>query len=67
MQTRQDKKIKGIQAGNREYKILYMGIWSHERYISIESEVRSLQSTCLLKASVDCRLPTSDSIEIYLS
>ena len=64
---------------------MYMGIWSHERYISVESEVGSLQSTdalsghadvtfqanvtsaCPLKASVDCRLPTSDSTEIYLS
>ena len=73
-----------------------MGIWCHERYISIESEVGSLQSTdassghvdvtlawkwsathgrpfssqCHINmsaASFDCGLPTSDSIEIYLS
>ena len=32
---------------------MYMGIWSHERYISKESEVGSLQSTDALSGHVD--------------
>ena len=32
---------------------LYMGIWSHERYISVESDVGSLQSTDALSGHVD--------------
>ena len=35
---------------------MYMGIWSHERYISIESEVGSLQSTDALSGHVDVTL-----------
>ena len=31
---------------------MYMGIWSHERYISVESELGSLQSTDALSGHV---------------
>ena len=33
-----------------------MGIWSHERYISVESEVGSLQSTDALSGHADVTL-----------
>ena len=36
---------------------MYLGIWSHERYISAESEVGSLQSTDALSGHVDVTLP----------
>ena len=35
---------------------VYMGIWSHERYISKESEVGRLQSTDALSGHVDVTL-----------